>query len=150
MSAVGKDKLDAAVKKVKEIAFDPEIGHIFDGNVVKILDAGAFVNYLGNRDGFVHISEISHERVESVASVLSEGQKVRVKLVGFERGKAKLTIKNVDAETIDSGPSKKERHTKEAKDNKGEKKPEKRESSKKWKDNNNAKDEDIKERKYFN
>ena len=97
VSAVGKDKLDAAIAKVKEIAFDPEIGDIFEGTVVKILDAGAFVNYSGSRDGFVHISEIANERIETVASVLSEGQKVKVKLIGFDRGKGKLTIKNADA-----------------------------------------------------
>ncbi|NDA91400.1 MAG: S1 RNA-binding domain-containing protein, partial [Alphaproteobacteria bacterium] len=70
ISAVGRDKLDAAISRVKAIAVDPEIGDIFEGTVVKILEAGAFVNYSGNRDGFVHISEISHERVESVTGSL--------------------------------------------------------------------------------
>ncbi len=98
ISAVGKDKLNAAVTKVKKIAIDPEVGDIFEGTVVKILEAGAFVNYLGNRDGFVHISEIAHERIESVASALNEGQKVTVKLIGFDRGKGKLTIKNANSQ----------------------------------------------------
>ena len=104
VSAVGKDKLDAAINWVKQIAIDPEIGDIFEGTVVKILDAGAFINYLGSRDGFVHISEIAQERIESVASALSEGQKVRVKLIGYDRGKAKLTIKNVDTEISEQRP----------------------------------------------
>ncbi len=100
ISAVGRDKLDAAVAKVKEIAIDPEIGEVFMGTVVKILEAGAFINYSGNRDGFVHISEIANERIESVAGILKEGQQVKVKLIGFDRGKAKLTIKNADIEGV--------------------------------------------------
>jgi polyribonucleotide nucleotidyltransferase len=100
VSAVGKDKLGAAIARVKEIAIDPEVGDVFEGTVVKILDAGAFVNYSGSRDGFVHISEIANERIETVASTLSEGQMVKVKLIGFDRGKAKLTIKNADVEGL--------------------------------------------------
>lgn len=94
--AVGRDKLEAAVEKVKAIAFDPEVGGIFEGKVVKIIDAGAFVNFHGNRDGFVHISEIADERINSIGNFLEEGQMVRVKLIGYERGKAKLTIRNAD------------------------------------------------------
>jgi len=152
VSAVGREKLEAAVQRVKEIAIDPDIGDIFEGTVVKILDAGAFVNYLGSRDGFVHISEIAQERIESVAGALTEGQKVRVKLIGFDRGKAKLTIKNVDSEV----PAQKEPRTDkevraprtESKDDKGEK----RDGAKKWKNKSveSAPEADIKERKYFN
>ncbi len=157
IAAVGRDKLDAAIKMVKEIAVDPEPGQIFTGKVVKVLDAGAFVNYCGSRDGFVHISEISHERVESVASALTEGQEVRVKLVGFDRGKARLTIKNVDSDTLPEKPGKPEKH-----DKKGKKtdrsdradrseKTEKRESSKKWnkKESKPSGDGEVTERKYF-
>jgi polyribonucleotide nucleotidyltransferase len=159
VSAVGKDKLDAAIAKVKEIAIDPEVGDVFEGTVVKILDAGAFINYSGSRDGFVHISEIANERIETVASALSEGQKVKVKLIGFDRGKAKLTIKNADIEGIPEKSyqkskdksSKKDDSNKENNDNK-----EKRESSKKWKNNKNNSSEknlnsnEVTERKYFN
>lgn len=159
VSAVGKEKLDAAIAKVKEIAIDPVIGDVFEGTVVKILDAGAFVNYSGSRDGFVHISEIANERVETVASVLSEGQKVRVKLIGFDRGKGKLTIKNADVEAVSEKtqqkpkekPSKKDDLTKVDSEVR-----EKRESSKKWKVNKNEpikvkqEEGEIKERKYFN
>ncbi len=142
VAAVGRDKLEAAVKKVKEIAIDPQIGDVFEGTVVKILDAGAFVNYLGNRDGFVHISEIANERIESVASALSEGQKVKVKLIGYDRGKGKLTIKNADKEAVE--PS--EPRTEPKKE-----KPEKREN-KKWKNKSSESNSpvEIKERKYFN
>lgn len=149
VSAVGKEKLDAAIKRIRDIAFDPEVGDIFEGTVVKILDAGAFVNYLGSRDGFVHISEISHERVESVGSVLSEGQKVKVKLIGFERGKGKLTIKNADIEIIIADKLRKDKQRTDQKENPIEKKPEKKENSKKWRNSDINKSEDIKERKYF-
>ena len=156
VSAVGKDKLEAAVARVKEIAVDPELGDVFEGTVVKILEAGAFVNYSGSRDGFVHISEISHERVESVASVLKEGQKVKVKLIGFDRGKAKLTIKNVDGNK--STPTKKEESPVRAEVEDSKEvgsdpvvKNEKREVAKKWKNKPAAAagDQNVTERKYF-
>ncbi|MCC8368524.1 MAG: polyribonucleotide nucleotidyltransferase [Rickettsia endosymbiont of Oxypoda opaca] len=95
--ASDKEKLKIAMDKVKSIAIEPEIGEIFNGTVVKVLDSGAFINYLGSKDGFVHISEISEERIESVASVLKYGDIVKVKLIGFDnKGKAKLTIKNAE------------------------------------------------------
>jgi len=157
VSAVGKDKLDAAVAMVKEIAIDPQFGDIFEGTVVKILDSGAFVNYSGNRDGFVHISEIAQERIESVSSVLSEGQKVKVKFIGFDRGKAKLTIKNVDSdikpEEINS-PRDKDKKSFAGKNNSKDKdRGAKRDNAKKWNDKKQDSDGDngeVKERKYFN
>jgi polyribonucleotide nucleotidyltransferase len=154
VAATSKASLDAAVAKVKEIAFDPEIGDVFEGTVVKILDAGAFVNYSGNRDGFVHISEIANERVESVASVLSEGQIVKVKLIGFERGKGKLTIKNASADGVVEAPQPKKEKAKSSshkeQSEKGEK-GEKREKSKKWKEKKPSPSEsETTERKYFN
>lgn len=94
--AVGRQKLDAAVARVKMIAVDPEVGGVFLGKIVKIIPAGVFVNFYGNRDGFVHISEIADERIDSIENFLKEGQEVRVKLIGYERGKAKLTIRNAD------------------------------------------------------
>jgi polyribonucleotide nucleotidyltransferase len=99
VSAVGQEKIEAAVARIAEIVFEPEVGDMFDGTVVRVLDSGAFVNYSGNKDGFVHISEISHQRIKSVSDVLSQGGTVKVKILGFDnRGKAKLTIKN--AETV--------------------------------------------------
>lgn len=95
VSAVGKDKLDMAVKAIKVIAVDPEIGDIFEGKVVKILEAGAFINYQGSKDGFVHISEISDSRIETVASVLNQGDIVKVRIIGFDKGKAKLSMRSI-------------------------------------------------------
>jgi polyribonucleotide nucleotidyltransferase len=154
ISAVGRDKLDAAISRVKAIAVDPEIGDIFEGTVVKILEAGAFVNYSGNRDGFVHISEISHERVESVTGSLKEGQKVKVKLIGFDRGKAKLTIKNAEGSQPEK-PKKEVQLNEKAVSPKNVTPPptskgEKREVAKKWKNKPVSEDENITERKYFN
>lgn len=101
VSAVGSDKMEAAISKIQSIIYTPEVGDIFDGTVVRVLESGAFINYVPNRDGFVHISEISHDRIESVKSALSEGQTVKVKIVGFDnKGKAKLTIKNLDKEVV--------------------------------------------------
>ena len=154
ISAVGRDKLDAAISRVKAIAVDPEIGDVFEGTVVKILEAGAFVNYSGNRDGFVHISEISHERVDSVTASLKEGQKVKVKLIGFDRGKAKLTIKNADGLPPEK-PKKESQVSEKASTPKNVmpapiSKGEKREVAKKWKNKPMKEDENITERKYFN
>jgi polyribonucleotide nucleotidyltransferase len=89
-----KEALDAAVNWIKSIACDPEVGDIHTGKVVKIMEFGAFVNFLGSRDGLVHISELSHTRPNKVTDVIKEGDSVRVKVVGFDdRGRVKLSIK---------------------------------------------------------
>lgn len=157
VSAVGQENLDAAVARVKEIAIDPEIGDVFEGTVVKILDAGAFVNYSGSRDGFVHISEIAQERINAVSDALSEGQKVKVKLIGFDRGKAKLTIKNADSDAKPKDPApRKDKKPSDAPKPKPAQadgaKREKREVAKKWKNDekDSSANKDVKERKYFN
>lgn len=140
------DKLKVALDKVKAIAIEPEIGEVFNGTVMKILDSGAFVNYLGNKDGFVHISEIAEERIESVGSVLKQGDIVKVKLIGFDnKGKAKLTIKNADKDKS-SASAKPKNSPKEHQE------PEKRDNGKKraWnEDNNTETTEVVTERKYF-
>ena len=146
--ASDRDKLKVALDKIKAIAVEPEIGEIFNGTVMKVLDSGAFINYLGNKDGFVHISEISEERIETVSSVLKQGDIVKVKLIGFDnKGKAKLTIKNADKDKSSNNTKPKTN----AKDNS---EPEqRRDSSKKraWNEDNNAETaEVITERKYFN
>ena len=75
------------------IASEPEVGQIYTGKVVKIVDFGAFVNFFGAKDGLVHISQISKEKVGKTSDVLSEGQMVKVKLLGFDvRGKTKLSM----------------------------------------------------------
>jgi polyribonucleotide nucleotidyltransferase len=88
------------------IAGDPELGKVYEGTVVKIMDFGAFVNFMGSKDGLVHISQIINERVSTVRDHLQEGQKVKVKVLGFDdRGKVKLSMKEVNQETgEDLGP----------------------------------------------
>jgi polyribonucleotide nucleotidyltransferase len=93
-------KIDAARDWVKSIASEPEVGAIYKGKVVKIVDFGAFVNFFGAKDGLVHISQISKDKVGKVSDVLNEGDEVKVKFMGFDdRGKTKLSMKVVDQET---------------------------------------------------
>ena len=92
--------IDAAIKWIKSIVSEPEVGEVYDGTVVKIVDFGAFVNFFGSRDGLVHVSELAPRRVAKVGDVVKEGDKVKVKLVGFDpRGKVRLSMKVVDQET---------------------------------------------------
>jgi polyribonucleotide nucleotidyltransferase len=94
------DSIRAAINWIKSIASEPEVGHIYDGTVVKVMDFGAFVNFFGSRDGLVHISQLAPRRVQKVTDVVKEGDKVKVKLLGFdERGKVRLSMKVVDQET---------------------------------------------------
>jgi polyribonucleotide nucleotidyltransferase len=100
VSASDSAKIKAAVDWIKSIASEPEVGTIYDGKVVKVVDFGAFVNFFGAKDGLVHISQISKEKVGKTSDVLHEGQMVKVKLLGFDdRGKTKLSMKVVDQET---------------------------------------------------
>ena len=95
VAAVGRENLQAAVDRVKGIAFDPELGQVFEGTVMKVLDAGAFVNYLPGKDGFVHISEIADQRIENIHEHLEEGKKVKIKFIGMDpvKGKAKFSMR---------------------------------------------------------
>ena len=86
-------KMQAALDIIDKIIEEPELDKVYEGTVVKIVDFGAFVNILPGKDGLLHISEIAEERTEDVSAVLEEGQKVKVKLIGFDRGKMKLSIK---------------------------------------------------------
>jgi polyribonucleotide nucleotidyltransferase len=100
IAASEQSKIDAAREWIKSIASEPEIGAVYTGKVVKIVDFGAFVNFFGAKDGLVHVSQISNERVAKVSDVLQEGQSVKVKLLGFDdRGKTRLSMKVVDQET---------------------------------------------------
>ena len=90
--------MQAALSMIETIIEDPEVNKIYEGKVVKIVDFGAFVNILPGKDGLLHISEISEERTENVSDVLSEGDSIKVKLIGFDRGKLKLSAKAVDKE----------------------------------------------------
>src|SRR5689334_16773294 len=92
--------ITAALNWIKSIASEPEIGVIYDGTVVKTTDFGAFVNFFGAKDGLVHISQLAPNRVNKVTDVVKEGDKVKVKLLGFdERGKVRLSMKAVDQQT---------------------------------------------------
>ena len=94
------EKIKAAIDWINSIAAEPEVGVIYEGKVVKVMDFGAFVNFFGKRDGLVHISQLAAERVEKVADYVKEGDTVKVKLLGFDdRGKVRLSMKTVDQET---------------------------------------------------
>jgi polyribonucleotide nucleotidyltransferase len=94
------ESIKAAINWIKSIASDPEVGMIYDGTVVKVMDFGAFVNFFGSRDGLVHISQLAPRRVQKTSDVVKEGDKVKVKLLGFdERGKVRLSMKMVDQQT---------------------------------------------------
>jgi polyribonucleotide nucleotidyltransferase len=100
IAASDQAKIDAAKDWIKSIASEPEPGAIYNGKVVKLVDFGAFVNFFGAKDGLVHVSQISKERVSKPSDVLTEGQMVKVKFMGFDdRGKTKLSMKVVDQET---------------------------------------------------
>ena len=86
---------------IEGILEEPELNKVYKGKVVKILDFGAFVNILPGKDGLLHISEISNERTENVSDVLEEDQEIEVKLIGFDRGKMKLSMKALSDKTED-------------------------------------------------
>jgi polyribonucleotide nucleotidyltransferase len=100
IAAAEQSKIEAAKTWIKSITQEAEVGAIYTGKVVKVVDFGAFVNFFGAKDGLVHVSQISNDRVAKVSDVLSEGQSVKVKLLGFDdRGKTRLSMKVVDQET---------------------------------------------------
>ena len=117
------DSLNKALELINSIVAEPEAGEIYEGKVVKIMDFGAFVNFFGKKDGLVHISQLANERVNNVTDVVSEGDIVKVKLVGFDnRGKVKLSMKDVDQKTG------KEIVSEKSSDNKGDESKPKEES----------------------
>jgi polyribonucleotide nucleotidyltransferase len=93
ISAPDEISRNKALEMVKSIIAKPELGKIYTGKVVKIMEFGAFVNFLGKQDGLVHISELAAKRVEKVSDVVKEGDEVKVKVLGFDKGKVKLSIK---------------------------------------------------------
>ena len=93
-------EIEAAKDMIMSIAAEPEVGEIYKGTVVKVMDFGAFVNFFGKRDGLVHVSQMANERVNHPSDMVSEGQELYVKLMGFDdRGKVRLSMKVVDQET---------------------------------------------------
>ena len=126
------DSLNKALELINSIVAEPEAGEIYEGKVVKIMDFGAFVNFFGKKDGLVHISQLANERVKNVSDIVSEGDIVKVKLLGFDnRGKVKLSMKEVDQKTGKEVVSESEESSKESPK---EKKPKKTKKTKKDKE----------------
>lgn len=100
IAAASDDQAQKAIDRINGIVAEPELGRIYDGKVVKTADFGAFVNFLGARDGLVHISELAQGRVGKTTDVVKEGDTVKVKVIGFDdRGKVKLSMRVVDQNT---------------------------------------------------
>jgi polyribonucleotide nucleotidyltransferase len=94
------ESIAAALKWIRGLTAEPEVGQIYDGKIVKVMDFGAFVNFFGPKDGLVHVSELAAQRVNKPSDVVSEGHAVKVKLLGFDdRGKVRLSMKQVDQAT---------------------------------------------------
>ncbi len=94
------ESIKAALKWIRGLTAEPEVGQIYDGKIVKVMDFGAFVNFFGPKDGLVHVSELASSRVAKPSDVVKEGQAVKVKLLGFDdRGKVRLSMKQVDQTT---------------------------------------------------
>ena len=97
VAAPDEESRNKAIDFIKSLVAKPEMGKIYKGKVVKIMEFGAFVNFLGKQDGLVHISELADKRVAKVGDVVKEGDEVSVKVVGFDRGKVKLSMKQAGA-----------------------------------------------------
>tara|TARA_R110002012_G_scaffold111845_20_gene257111 strand:+ start:1187 stop:3457 length:2271 start_codon:yes stop_codon:yes gene_type:complete len=100
ISSSNADEIEAARKWIEGIVEEAEVGKVYNGKVVNIVDFGAFVNFMGGKDGLVHVSEMKNERVEKPTDVVSEGQEVKVKVLEIDqRGKVRLSMRVVDQET---------------------------------------------------
>ena len=98
ISAVDEEAIQHAYQWIQSLVHEPEVGKIYNGKVVKIVEFGAFINFLG-RDGLVHISELSSHRVGQVSDILSLGDEVKVKVISFDKNKIKLSMRQVDQAT---------------------------------------------------
>jgi polyribonucleotide nucleotidyltransferase len=134
VSAASKEKLDAAIHRVNMIAYVPKIGDVFDGKVVTVLESISFINYIGSKEGVLHISGVSHERIASLQDLYKPGDMIKVKVIGFDmKGKAKLVLANKDHQDKEPKPT--------SKDNK--------KGSKSWKNIPEDEKDTKPERKYF-
>ena len=93
VAAPDEESRNIALQIIKDLTAKAEMNKIYNGKVIKIMEFGAFVNFLGKQDGLVHISELANKRVAKVTDVVKEGDAVKVKVIGFDRGKVKLSIK---------------------------------------------------------
>ena len=115
VASASAQSINEALDRIKAITSEPEVGVIYRGTVVKVVDFGAFVNFFGPKDGLVHISQLADERVRQVTDVVKEGDSVFVKLMGFDdRGKVRLSMKVVDQKTGDEIPREDKPEAKEA------------------------------------
>ncbi len=115
VAAVNQESIDQAVDWIKSLTEEPELNAVYTGTVVKVVDFGCFVNFMGSRDGLVHISELQEARTAKTTDVVNEGDEVKVQVIGFdERGKIKLSMKRVDQETGELIPRKDKGEKKEA------------------------------------
>ena len=104
IAAASQNSIKDAINRIKSIASEPEVGQIYKGKVVKIVEFGAFVNFFGSRDGLVHISQMSDRRLKHASEVMKEGMEVYVKCMGFDdRGKVRLSMKGIDQKTGKEG-----------------------------------------------
>ena len=100
IASANAESIRAAITRIKGITAEPEVGEIYQGKVVKVMEFGAFVNFFGAKDGLVHISQLADGRPKAVTDVVKEGDMVWVKLLGFDdRGKVRLSMKVVDQTT---------------------------------------------------
>ncbi|MBY0381825.1 MAG: polyribonucleotide nucleotidyltransferase [Xanthobacteraceae bacterium] len=100
VASANGESIRAAIKWIKSITSEPEVGQIYDGTIVKVMEFGAFVNFFGPKDGLVHISQLAANRVQKTSDVVKEGDKVKVKLLGLDdRGKVRLSMRAVDQTT---------------------------------------------------
>ncbi|WP_207537404.1 polyribonucleotide nucleotidyltransferase [Sabulicella rubraurantiaca] len=125
IASTSQDATQAAIDKIRGIVAEPEVGVIYNGKVVKTAEFGAFVNFLGAKDGLVHISELANERVNRTTDVVKEGDAVKVKVIGFDdRGKVKLSMRVVDQQTgADITEQVGERRPREPREGDGEDRP---------------------------
>ena len=125
ISSSDVNQIEAARRWIQGIVEEPEVGKVYTGKVVNLVDFGAFVNFMGGKDGLVHVSEIRNERVEKVSDALSEGQEVKVKVLEIDqRGKVRLSMRVVDQETgaelEDTRPPREERPRGEGRGDRGD------------------------------
>ncbi len=100
VAASNQESIEKAVEWIKSLTEEPEVGKIYNGKVVKTVDFGAFVNFMGAKDGLVHISELADHRVAKTTDIINEGDEIKVICIGMDdRGKVKLSLKRVDQET---------------------------------------------------
>jgi polyribonucleotide nucleotidyltransferase len=105
IAAANLNSIKDAINRIKMITSEPEVGQVYKGKVVKIVEFGAFVNFFGARDGLVHISQMTDRRLKHASEILKEGQEVFVKVMGFDdRGKVRLVMKGIDQQTGKEAP----------------------------------------------